>query len=163
VPGVPEPAELARLVDLSEWPRTGDWSLRAALVRYAQPEPQRASAVLEVVRRIEWALQPQLQRLGKEGPAIWAAVAGDGEPPEGAGPLVALLREVQPLDQLGDVLAGWAADISTPRPDGEVDRVTASVTAALDGLGIGREERVRPTRADGRRGRGGDRPKPPAA
>jgi hypothetical protein len=154
VPGPPEPAELARLVDVSEWPRTGDWSLRAALVRYAQPEPQRASAVLEVVRRIEWALQPHLPRLGKEGPAVWAAVEGGAAPPEGAGPLVDLLREVRPLDELGDVLAAWAVDISTPRPDAEVDRVTAAVTAALDRLGIGREERVRPTRAEGRRRRG---------
>ena len=45
---IPDPGLLA---DLSERPRTERWSLRAALVRYAQPEPERAGSVLEVVRR----------------------------------------------------------------------------------------------------------------
>ena len=39
------------------------WSLRSALVRFAQPEPTRAAAVLDLVRRCEWALQPLLRTL----------------------------------------------------------------------------------------------------
>ena len=52
------PDDGIRLVDYAESSRAGDWSLRAALVRYAQPEPARASAVLELVRRTDGALKP---------------------------------------------------------------------------------------------------------
>ena len=51
-----EPPELAALVDPAERPRAENWSLRAALTRYAQPQPQRASAVIELLRRTEAAL-----------------------------------------------------------------------------------------------------------
>ncbi len=47
-----------RLVDVAESPRAGGWSLRAALVRFAQPEPALASAVLAEVRRCDAALHP---------------------------------------------------------------------------------------------------------
>lgn len=52
-----------RLVDYAESSRTGDWSLRSALVRFAQPEPTRASAVLELIRRTDGALKPHRRRL----------------------------------------------------------------------------------------------------
>ena len=39
-------------LDVAERPRSTGWSLRAALVRYAQPQPQRASDLIELVRRI---------------------------------------------------------------------------------------------------------------
>ena len=52
-----------RLVAYAESSRTGDWSLRSSLVRYAQPEPARASAVLELVRRTDGALKPSLRLL----------------------------------------------------------------------------------------------------
>src|SRR5262249_41526556 len=65
VPVELQPPELARLVDYAERPRRDDWSLRAALVRYAQPEPQRVSAILDLVRRIEWALRPHQKLLDR--------------------------------------------------------------------------------------------------
>ncbi|MEO6628517.1 MAG: hypothetical protein ABIP03_08090, partial [Aquihabitans sp.] len=134
-----EPSELGRLVDLSEWPRNENWSLRAALMRYAQPQPARASAVLEVVRRIEAVLHSQRRMLADDGSAIWAAVEA-GE----AGPLPDLLRAIVPLDRLADHLTEWAPERSGERPDGEIDTVVAKVTATLDALGVPREERDPP-------------------
>lgn len=52
-----------RLVDYAESSRDGDWTLRSALVRFAQPEPTRAGAVLELVRRTDGALKPHRRRL----------------------------------------------------------------------------------------------------
>lgn len=52
------PDDGIRLAAFAESPRAGDWSLRAALVRYAQPEPSRASAVLELIRRTDGAVKP---------------------------------------------------------------------------------------------------------
>jgi len=110
------PPELAALVDFAERPRVDYWSLRSALVRYAQPEPQRVSDLLDVVRRVEWALakKPNL----------------DG--------LLAITRE---LDALGDELAAWAVDITQPQPDADVDRVVADVATRLDQIGVPQQER----------------------
>jgi hypothetical protein len=105
VAGTVEPPELARLVDLSEWPRHQGWSLRAALVRYAQPQPARAAALLQVVRRIDAVLHGQRRLLEREGSAVWAAVqAGD------TGPLPDLFRAVAPLDGLADRITEWAPE-----------------------------------------------------
>lgn len=57
------------LLDFAERSRADDWSLRAALVRLAQPEPVRVSQVLEVVRRIEAALGPVRRSLERH-PAL---------------------------------------------------------------------------------------------
>jgi hypothetical protein len=141
VPGVIRPDELASLVDLAERPRRDDWSLRAALVRYAQPEPVRVARLLELVRRVEFALDAQRRTLESEGPAIWAAV----EDPSGrGGALVGLLRAIRELDRLGDVLALWATSPAGDRPDAEVDRVIDAVTRHLDDLGIPHEPREPP-------------------
>ena len=146
-----EPPELARLLDFAERPRAHDWSLRAALTRYAQPQPQRVSDLLELVRRIEFALKPHTKLLEREGPALWQAVeAGD----EATGPdasVVGLLRAMAEIDRLGDVLAAWAVDRAGEPPDADVDAVTADVARRLEDLGVPREERHRPP---GRRGRG---------
>lgn len=56
-----------RLVDYAESTRAGDWSLRSALVRFAQPEPARAGAVLELIRRTDGALKPHRRRLEAAG------------------------------------------------------------------------------------------------
>ena len=56
-----------RLVDFAESSRTGDWSLRSALVRFAQPEPTRAGAVLVLIRRTDGALKPHRRRLEEGG------------------------------------------------------------------------------------------------
>lgn len=55
----PEPA--GSLVNYAESSRAGDWSLRSALVRLAQPEPARVAGVLELVRRLDAVLH-QLAR-----------------------------------------------------------------------------------------------------
>jgi hypothetical protein len=140
-----EPAELAALVDTAERPRAENWSLRAALTRYAQPQPQRASAVIELLRRIEFALKPHTKRLEREGPAVWAELH-DRAPATDA-LLVGLLQALAEIDRLGDGLATWAVDRAGERPDGLVDEVVAGVTARLEALGVEREERpARPPR-----------------
>jgi hypothetical protein len=153
VPAEIVPPELANLVDFSERPRTGDWSLRAALCRYAQPQPARVSRVLDSVRRIEWALQSQRGVLEKEGQAIWSEVDDGRSPATGPhAPLVELLRVTAALDGLGDALAEWAVARAVPRPDDLVDEVTGAVEERLDEMGLPREERTRPPRGRGGRG-----------
>ena len=134
-----QPPELAALVDTAERPRAEHWSLRAALTRYAQPQPQRASAVIELLRRIEFALKPHTKRLEREGPAVWAELAG--EAPATDEHLVGLLQALAEVDRLGDVLATWAVDRAGERPDGLVDEAVAGVSARLEAMGVEREER----------------------
>jgi hypothetical protein len=153
VPTEVEPPELARLLDYSERSREGDWSLRSALCRFAQPEPQRVSDVLALVRRIEFALHPHLKVVAQHGPALWTALL-DGSPTvDGVEPMVVgMLGAMAELDRLGDVLAAWAIDRSHGRPNDEVDAVTADVGQRLDALGVPHEERVPPPGARGGRG-----------
>ena len=141
-----EPVELAQLLDTAERPRTERWSLRAALTRYAQPQPQRGSAVIELVRRIESALRPHQKLLERKGAAIWAAVVGSGpESGDDAGGVdpfvVQVLQAMREIDRLGDVLAAWAVAREGERPDQLVDEVVADVTRRLEDLGVQREER----------------------
>ena len=136
MPGEISPPELARIVDFAERPRVQDWSLRAALVRYAQPEPQRASDILEVLRRIEFALAKQNKALERDGEALWDALDGKDD-----SPLVELLRAARELDGLGDVLVKWAIDYRKPRPDKKVDATVQAVAEQLDSAGVPREER----------------------
>lgn len=144
MPAEIEPPELARLVDYAERPRTEDWSLRAALTRYAQPQPQRVSDILDLVRRIEFAIRPQLKALERDGQTYWQAVqSADGA--SAADLVVGLLRAMAELDRLGEVLAAWAVDPAAgERPDHTVDAVTADVARRLDELGVPREQRQRP-------------------
>lgn len=51
-----EPNPAGSLVNYAESGRAGDWSLRSALVRLAQPEPARVAGVLELVRRLDAVL-----------------------------------------------------------------------------------------------------------
>jgi hypothetical protein len=139
VPAEISPPELARLIDFSERPRVEDWSLRAALVRYAQPEPQRVEDLLVLVRRTDAALSKQQKRIERDGAALWSALQGDGPAPDAS--LVGLLRVAQAFDELGDTLAEWALDISRPRPNDDVDEVIDEVGPQLDALGVPREER----------------------
>lgn len=151
MPAEIEPPELARLVDVAEHARVEDWSLRSALVRYAQPQPGRASTILGLVRRIEAVLHPQAKLLRSEGPAIWEAIASGGGPTSGPQAfVVAVLRVTQALDALGGTLAAWAVDPSADRPDAEVDAVTAEVTRQLDAIGVPHQgDRPRPPRGRG--------------
>ena len=134
-----EPPELARLFDFAERPRIRDWSLRSALVRYAQPEPQRVNDILELVRRVDAALGKNAAKLDREGPAYWNALRHDGDGPDAY--VVGVLEAARDLDGLGEVLATWAVDRAGKRPNAEVDRVVANVARRIDGLGVPREER----------------------
>jgi hypothetical protein len=142
-----EPPELARLLDFAERPRQADWSLRAALCRYAQGDPQRVSDILTGVRRIEFALQgPLTKQVEQEGPALWAALTSGAEDDE---LLLGLLRSMADLDQLGDLLAAWSVDRAGGRLDTAIDDIVARVIQRLDDLGVAREDRA-----------SGDRPRP---
>lgn len=141
----PEPAELAQLIDFAERPRVGDWSLRSSLVRYAQPRAEQVSGVLDLVRRIDFALSPHTKLIGRDGPALWAALqSGDDPQSEPESTIVGLLHACEELDRLADVLAAWASSPSGDRPDAEVDATVAAVEAQLDDLGVASEERQRP-------------------
>jgi hypothetical protein len=110
-------------LDFTERPRPPEgWSLRAALTRYAQGQPQRVANLLEVVRRIQFGL-------GKVDADLQACI--------------------DEIDCVADLLAVWAADPwQAYRPDAEVDAVIASVRQQLDDLGVPVEERpARPSRS----------------
>jgi hypothetical protein len=147
VPAEIQPVELARVVDFAERSRVGDWSLRSALVRYAEGQPVRVSQLLEQVRRTETAFSALRKMLEKRGTELWAAVDG-GEASADDAKVVDLVRAAIELDRLGDALATWADDRTGPRPDDEVDAVTADVARRLDELGVPREEQ--PPRRSGR-------------
>ena len=53
-PVEPEPSH--SLLNYAEAPRVDDWSMRSALVRFAQPEPVRSGQLLELVRRLDAVL-----------------------------------------------------------------------------------------------------------
>ena len=74
-----EPAGLAQLLDFAERPHAANWGLRAALVRYAQPQPQRVEDLLALVRRIHAAFREQSTALQSDGPRLWAALETMGE------------------------------------------------------------------------------------
>jgi hypothetical protein len=149
VPAELEPPALARLVDFAERPRTQDWSLRAALVRYASPQPQRVDDLLQLVRRTDFALGRSSSVLQRDGVHLWDAIEHDTTPnDEEHARVVELLRVARDLDALGDELAEWAVDISRDPPDGDVDATVERVGARLDELGVPHEERP-PPRARG--------------
>ncbi|MBA2338566.1 MAG: hypothetical protein H0V96_12580 [Acidimicrobiia bacterium] len=144
------PPELARLIDFAERSREHDWSLRSALTRYAQGQPQRASDVLALVRRIESVIPSHLASLRRDGPTLWDELQSSDAPPHtGDSVLPELLRGMIEFDRLGDILAEWAADPTGPtgeRPDSAVDAVTLDVDQRLEQLGVPHEERQRPPR-----------------
>jgi hypothetical protein len=149
VPADIEPPALARLVDFADRPRVRDWSMRAALVRYAQPQPQRVDDLLDLVRRTQWALAQHDAVLHRDGRALWDAFGGDAPPPDKEqAHIVKLLHVAETLDRTGDVLAEWAVDIAGERPDAVVDSTIADVSTRLEALGVPREER-RPPRQRG--------------
>lgn len=120
-------SQVERLTDFAERPRTDDWSLRSAVVRYAQVAPQRASVVLELIRRTDGALK----HLAKH--------------PERAETDDAKLLDVAAmLDDIGDTLATWAIERGDP-PHEKVETIGRRAATALGNLGIPRETR------DGRR------------
>lgn len=53
----------ASLLNYAERSRAGDWSMRSALTRYAQPQPTGAARVLTLVRRLDAVLHQVLRQL----------------------------------------------------------------------------------------------------
>jgi len=103
-------------VGFADSPRDADWSLRAALVRFAQPEPVRAGAVLELVRRTDGALkQADELRAGELAPVV------------------------DELDAIADALVGWAIRHDGPPPVDTVEHHGARAHALLEALGVPRE------------------------
>lgn len=146
---VPElqPPELARLVDHAERPRAGDWSLRGALVRYAQFRPGHVRDLMDLVRRLDHALHTQAKVLAGDGEALWRAL--DGEPdqlPADARFALELLRVAQDLDGVADEVVAWAEDRAGDLPDAQVEAAVARIGRRLEELGVGPEERARPPR-----------------
>jgi hypothetical protein len=153
VPKELRPPELDALVEFAERPRTADWSLRAALVRYAQAEPQRVSDLLEQVRRVEGVFHGHRRVLEQHGPELWEALDGAPPDPEHTA-LVGVLAASRELDRAGEVLATWAVDRQGEPPDAVVDEVTAAVGRRLDEIGVPREDPNDGPRPRGGRGRG---------
>ena len=118
----------ADLLNYAERPRVGDWSLRSALVRFAQPEPEAAAELLRAVRRLD-AVLPHHDK--------------SPHPDE-------LLALAARLDVLGDVLAQWAHVHDEAAPVDAVTATAAEVWARMDELGVPEEVSPGPPR----RGRG---------
>lgn len=110
------------LVDYAESSRVGDWSLRSALVRFAQPEPTRASAVLELIRRTDGALKPHRRRL--ESTAVPTSPTLDATSFAADGDAVSIAADGRVLDARAADLARVAARV----PDG--DAVVAAYAGA---------------------------------
>ncbi len=132
-----EPRPEASLLNYAERPRAGDWSLRSALVRLAQPEPVRAAAVLELVRRCDGALHPFGRALERATVTCdrallldaLAAGGGDDAPPPPAEPY--------PDTRMAD-LARLVRDTDTA---GAADEIVTSYVDATDGdVAVGDEE-----------------------
>jgi len=103
-------------VGFADAPRDADWSLRSALVRFAQPEPVRAGAVLELVRRTDGALK----HADEDRSADLAPV-------------------VDELDAIADAVVAWAIHHDGPPPVAEVEHHGARAQALLEALGVPRE------------------------
>lgn len=159
-------ASAVPLLHYAESTREGDWSLRSALVRLAQSEPVRASAVLELVRRCDASLSAfgsrlengrisDLARLRHDDGELFAEVLEgyQAESPLSDEEVAALpyLTVAVTLEELAVVLSNWAAaGAADPPPVEKVDALCAAAFEQLESLGVPREEQFGPP---GRRGR----------
>ncbi len=142
----PEPER--SILNLAESPRTDDWSLRAALVRLAQPEPVRAGAVLEIVRRCQGALHPLQRALERHivwtgpdlGPDSLTGSAADGWVLAAGGDRRADIRLVDLARLAGgdpvalDTLAAAYGAAAPLDPEESAALGLVSVAVAIDGL-----------------------------
>lgn len=163
--GLPE----QRLVAYAENARHGDWSLRSALVRFAQPQPALASAVLDLVRRLDAALKPFARALerdtvatGVDGHLVADARVSDlarlarTDPDDFDHALATYRGEVDiddddlaPLDlltvavlfdALADDLTQWADSMTEPAPADRVEAACREIYAEMERLDVPREE-----------------------
>ncbi len=112
--------ETLTLLQVAESPRIDDWTLRSALVRFAQPQPELSGAILESVRRTQAALDPVARELLRHGAVTdrGLAVAGDG-------------GLAAPSDPLPDVRVADLARLVRLLP-GRRDAVLAAYTAEIE-------------------------------
>ncbi len=133
-------ADGRRLVDYAESSREGDWSLRSALVRFAQPEPTRAGAVLELIRRTDAALKPHRRRLESAaapthphlGPDLFADADGTSVRPDVErivdAPAADLARALVRVPDGGSVVAAYVAQ----RGEDPTDAAVPLLVVALE-------------------------------
>ncbi len=166
------------LINYAEMARTGNWTLRSALVRLAQPHPALASVVLDQVRRCDGALHPLARSLEAHtvladrqlDPANLAEAPVEGYPDsrmadiarlvradpdtmdtvlasyELVAPLDEVERDALPLllvasglDQLGALVATWAAAGFEHPPVAEIERLAKSAHDDMERYGIPKE------------------------
>jgi hypothetical protein len=110
------------------------WCLRSALVRYAQAQPVRTTALHTMMRRLDAAIVPTSSL--RES----------------------LLETVARFDQLALVMSTWAADRAARiRPDDAVDEVMASTMSDFERLQVP-EEHIDAAEWKGMRASEGRRP-----
>ena len=120
----PEPA--GSLVNYAESSRAGDWSLRSALVRLAQPEPARVAGVLELVRRLDAVLHHLARPLERHTVLCDRAVTLDALSEEPFG-----WRLGEPADPYPDTRVAELVRLATSAgPDG--DQVLDAYLAEVD-------------------------------
>ncbi|MEM7273227.1 MAG: hypothetical protein AAF547_09130 [Actinomycetota bacterium] len=125
-----EPDRVRSLLNYAESPHPGDWTLRSALVRLAQPDPARVGRLLETMRRLDAPLQ-HVARILERHPVV----ADRALDPSGLGQAPV---EPQPDVRTADLARLVAAGAD---PDGVLrgyDRAMSA--AAADPLGA--EERL---------------------
>ncbi len=88
--------ESLTLLQVAESPRAGDWTLRSALVRFAQVQPELSGALLESVRRSQAALDPLSRNLMRHGAVTdrGLSIASDG----GLAPIADPLPDIRSAD-----------------------------------------------------------------
>jgi hypothetical protein len=73
-----EPDPARSLLNYAEAPHRGDWTLRAALVRLAQPHPVRVGSLLDLMRRLDAPLQHVRRSLERHTVTCDRALTVDG-------------------------------------------------------------------------------------
>lgn len=129
------------LANYGERPRTDDWSMRAALTRFAQPHPVRSARVLTLLRRLDATLRPIVKPLEKHAVTCDRALTAQGLDGPPISPYadvavadLARLRADESVDFLG-LLAAYEASSDTL--DAEARNAVALLGVALlfDDLG----------------------------
>ena len=100
------------LLNYAEEPHDGDWTLRSALVRLAQPDPARVGSLLELMRRLDAPLHHVARHLQRHAVTCDGALAadrldrppGDPHPDARTADLARLVAAGLPVD---DVVRGY--------------------------------------------------------
>jgi hypothetical protein len=154
------------ILNYAEAPRRGDWTLRSALVRLAQPHPLRSEAVLQLVRRLDASLKPLIRPLQEHGVRSQRSIPGGAQHvadtrmvdlmanPEVLAEYrqridlddaeiasVHLVQLALDLDELANTLAAWATAGPIDPPVAEIDQTCARVLNSMNEAGVPQEPR----------------------